>query len=191
MILKEFAARCHPRKTFSPKPVSWLAPRPGWIKGNIDGSSCGSLGISASGGVFRTSDGVFLGAFATHNGIGNAFRAELIAAIIAIELASNKGWTSLWLEIDSELVIQAFRNAQIIPWNLKHRWNNTLFNLRNFRFYISHIFREGNYCTNALASFGLTQFGFTWWDLIPGFISHQIHCDRIGITYYMFSSFIG
>jgi len=39
--------------------------------------------------------------------------------IHAIEWVEKKGWKNLWLECDSTLVVQAFYQHGLVPWQLK------------------------------------------------------------------------
>jgi len=38
-----------------------------------------------------------------------------------IEIAASKGYWYVWLETDSQLVLQAFKSNMVVPWNLKNR----------------------------------------------------------------------
>ena len=78
VVLKEFSTTRHPYKFFDPKPVIWSTPRPGWVKVNIDGASLSPLGLASNAGIFKDSQGVFLGTFSHNIGVANAFRAELM-----------------------------------------------------------------------------------------------------------------
>ena len=35
---------------------------------------------------------------------------------VVIEMAEEKKWKKLWLECDSMMVVQAFKNMSIVPW---------------------------------------------------------------------------
>ncbi|GAU51353.1 hypothetical protein TSUD_413010 [Trifolium subterraneum] len=114
----------HPPKLLGTKEIIWLPPLPLWVKCNTDGAS---TSISSScGGIFRNSEADFMCAFADNLGVGSAFNAELIGAMNTIELANSKHWSNLWLETDSVLVVKAFTNPGLIPWNLSNRWLNCI-----------------------------------------------------------------
>jgi len=53
--------------------------------------------------------------------LGNniALKADLLGAMLAIQLAVIRGRTSLWLESDSQLVVEAFQNPSMVPWCIK------------------------------------------------------------------------
>lgn len=68
-----------------------------WIKVNTDDAATkNTLNVSA-GGIFRDRNGVCIGFYAQNLGTVNAFCAELVAAMLAMEIAQRKGYTSLWL----------------------------------------------------------------------------------------------
>lgn len=52
-LLKYFSVACHPCKAPTTKKVNWYRPVVGWIKCNTDGSTRGSPGHAAAGGIFR------------------------------------------------------------------------------------------------------------------------------------------
>jgi ribonuclease HI len=110
----------------------------------------------------------------------------MIGAMIAIETAAVKGWSHLWLESDSMLVVHAFSSSKIVPWPLRNRWNNCLLLISNMNFYVSHIFREGNHCADKLANLGLSLPDFTWWDCIPPLLLDDFGRNRLGMPYYRF-----
>jgi ribonuclease HI len=78
--------------------------------------------MAACGGTFRSHLADNLGSFADNLGFANAFRAELVGAMFAIEIAYYKGWHNLWLETDSKLVTRSFTSINIVPWDLRNRW---------------------------------------------------------------------
>ncbi|KAF1864523.1 hypothetical protein Lal_00021948 [Lupinus albus] len=54
--------------------------------------------------------------------IQNVLFAELHAAIMAIEIAHNKGWKAIWLECVSYLVVDIFNGECFIRWKLLNKW---------------------------------------------------------------------
>jgi len=88
----------------------------------------------------------------------------------AIEIAHLKGYQNVWLESDSQLVILAFKFLSVIPWSLRNRWYNCIVRLRDMRFVVSHIYREGNACADSLANLGLCHL-LSYFGLILSLIS--------------------
>src|ERR1044072_9095692 len=131
MILKLFKIDIHPPKAPDIKEVIWCPPLISWVKVNTDGAATKNPQNASAGGIFRDHTGLCLGCFSQNLGPLNAFTAELIAAMLAIENAHRLNITRLWLETDSQLVAQAFNSSLMVPWSLKNRWLNCLASLRH------------------------------------------------------------
>jgi ribonuclease HI len=159
VILKKFNITLHPPKAPSIKEVFWNPPLLHWTKCNTNGSA--NTTTSACGGIFRNSNADFALCFAENTGNGNAFHAELSGAMRAIEIAASRNWLHLWLELDSALIVNTFKSNSVIAWNLRNRWNNCPYLLRNMNFIVSHIFREGNQCADGLVNIGSSLDNFT------------------------------
>lgn len=164
--------------------VYWIPPYCNWIKCNTDGSARGSPGHAACGGIFRGFRGEIVGCFSYYIGVTSALHAELEAAMIAIEVAFQRGWMRLWLECDSQLVVQAFNSEGIVPWKLRNRWKNCKILASKMNFIISHVYREGNTCVDKLANFGVDNHGFNWWYLPPSFIRQEFSINKLGMPKY-------
>ncbi|GAU14007.1 hypothetical protein TSUD_168320 [Trifolium subterraneum] len=119
-------------------------------------------GIFACGGIFRNADSTFLGAYALNLGVSTSLNDELIGAMLAIETAASKGWSHIWLESNSMLVVLAFSSAKIVLWSLSNRWDNCLVLISTMNFYVSHIEREGNHCADKRANLGFTLWKPSW-----------------------------
>ncbi|GAU45758.1 hypothetical protein TSUD_24220 [Trifolium subterraneum] len=91
------------------------SPIVSWIKCNIDGTVKGCTGPAACGGIFRDINVAVLGCFAQNLHISIAFHVELIGDMLAVELASKKGWISLSLETDSQLISMTFKKHGLVP----------------------------------------------------------------------------
>lgn len=91
------------------------------------------------------------------------------------------------MESDSQLIILALGNSDLVPWTLKNRWLNCVELTKGMRFTFSHIYREGNACADKLAEFGLLNLGFRWWDSIPDFIIEDFSQNRNGLPSYRFT----
>src|SRR6266487_2208711 len=91
----------------------------------------------------------------------SVFHVELIALILAMELANSKGWKYLWLESNSLMALRAFNSIDLVPWDLRNRWSNCLSLGLNLRW--SHIYREGNACADKFATLGHAYANLRWW----------------------------
>ena len=187
VIMKHFRVNLKPPKPQSIKEVIWSPPVLNWVKCNTDGASIGNPGISACGGLFRNANSEFLGAFAINIGLSSALLAELIGAMVAIEVAYHKGWHSIWLETDSMLVFQAFKSSKIIPWSLKNRWDNCLHLLSSMNFFVTHIYREGNKCADILANVGLSIASYSWFSQAPPEINLDFVKNKLGFPNFRVS----
>ncbi|KHN06559.1 hypothetical protein glysoja_010903, partial [Glycine soja] len=65
-------------------------------------------------------------------------------------LDAKNGWRNLWLECDSIMIVEAFRNDGLVPWQLKNRWLKCTALVTRMNFVVGHIFREDNACADML-----------------------------------------
>jgi len=184
-ILKALNVSIHPPRLLLVKEVFWSPPIDGWIKGNCDGAF--ASGKASCGAIFRNRLGQFLGAFAEGLSFGNSLFAELIGAMRSIEFAKSKNWNNFWLETDSRLVVQAFKNQDIVPWQLRNRWSNCINITARMNFIISHIFREGNSCADAFANLGLTLDTFVYYYSLPQQVRSDYVKNRLGWPSFRFN----
>ena len=184
MILKQFHVKVNPPKHHLIKEVLWSPPCFNWVKCNTDGASHGNLGLASCGGIYRNANADFLGAI--NLGVTSALNSELIAAMLAIEIAKLKNWRNLWLETDSMLVYLAFKSSKIVPWSLRNRWDNCLFLLSSFNFCVTHIYKEDNQCADQLANLGLTLPSYSWFNTIPPQANVEFVRNKIGFPNYRF-----
>lgn len=63
-----------------------------------------------------------LGLLCINLGHGSTIMAEFCRAMIAIEVATNKGWRNFWLEIDSKIVMLALSSSFLVPWCIRNKW---------------------------------------------------------------------
>ncbi|XP_024626579.1 uncharacterized protein [Medicago truncatula] len=122
-------------------------------------SSCGAIFINAGSDLILC--------FTEKLKADNAFQAELIGAMRAIETAYQNGWNNMWLELDSAMVVQALNSNSHVPCRLRNRWKNCKIMLRSMNYFVSHVFREGNQRADGLANIGLSIDQFTIWNTIP------------------------
>lgn len=120
--------------------------------------------------------------FMNTNNVDDAF----CEAMTAIDIAVEKGWRNLWLEVDSKVVMLAFSSSFVVPWCISNRWANCLYKTRLMNFIVSHIYREGNTCAGFIASIGLTITDTMWWDNVPLGIGHDLIRNKLGLpTIYL------
>lgn len=165
VILKKFNVYLHPRGAPNIIEVIWRPPPIRWVTCNTNGSSNGNL--SSCGGIFRNCKADHMICFGENTGVGDSLHAELSGAMRAIELANTHYLTNLWLEVDSEVVVSAFKNQSIVPWHLRNRWLNCLQLTSSMNFLASRIYREGNVCADSFASLGADVANLTVWYNLP------------------------
>jgi len=85
------------------------------------------------------------------------------------------------------LVFLAFKSPKIVPWSLRHRWDNCLYMLSRFRFHVSHIYREVNHCGDQLANIDLAQSFHFWYTDVPPQISVEFARNKTGFPNFRFS----
>ena len=86
--------------------IRWKFPNPGWVKLNSDGASHGNPGQATAGGVVRNEHGDWLTGFAANLGIATASVAELWRVIHGLDIASERGYRRIHVEVDSQIVIK-------------------------------------------------------------------------------------
>ncbi|MCI07933.1 putative ribonuclease H protein [Trifolium medium] len=91
VILKAFNEKIHPPKAPKIKEISWHPPIISWIKCISGGVAHGSPDIAACGCVFRDYQANFVGCYASNIDVSFDLHAELVRAILAIEIAFDKG----------------------------------------------------------------------------------------------------
>jgi hypothetical protein len=112
----------------------------------------------------------------------SVLHVELIALIIAMELANSKGWKYLWLESDSLTALRAFENIDLVPWDLCNCWSNCL--SLGLHLQWSHIYREGNACADKFATLGHAYTNLWWWSSLPPNLHDVFLSDKLGDPEY-------
>jgi hypothetical protein len=128
-----------------------------------------------------------MGCFTLNIGQANAFQAELIGIMQAIELAHHHIWWNLWLETDSMMATLAYKSPSLIPWQLRIRWSNCMVLLKDMNFIMSHVYREGTSLADKLASMAFDSIGFTWFNSIPNPVLEIYNHNRLCLPCFWFS----
>ena len=169
--------------------VIWTPPHFSWHKANTDGLAFGSPGRAAIGGIFRNYRGFSKGAFSKFIGIHNAFEAELLAFMQAIEIAWEKNWRKLWVEMDSKAVVNCVMDHQFKPpWCVLTQWANCKAKMSQMQLHITHIYREGNQVADYLSKMGIHFNLLQWWPSFPPRIGHLLGHDYASMPSYRFNN---
>lgn len=189
VIMKTFKVNIHPPKAPSIKEVIWQPPIQQWIKLNTDGAMIKNPCRASCASIFRDNNSIFKGGFAQNVETDSPFVEEMMAALVAIEIAFDRGWHNLWLETDSQLILLAFKAKNMIPCTLRNRWINCLQLLLSMNFFVTHIYREGNSCADSFANLGLAVSSLVWFPSLPSQIANDFTRNRLGLPNFRFSYF--
>lgn len=85
---------------------------------HTDGSARGCSGHRVAGGIFCDHSRGVLGCFSSYVGTQFMLYAEVVALILALDIVKEKAWSHAWLECESTLIIQHFKNPSHIPWSI-------------------------------------------------------------------------
>ncbi|OVA10603.1 Ribonuclease H domain [Macleaya cordata] len=112
-----------PVAAFLIKECKWIPPPPETIMICYDGASRGNPGNGGASVIFRDSECACLGALSAGLGFSTNFSTEILAIIIVLHQAAERGWRKVWIVSDSAAAIKAF-NHDNIPWFMKAKWQN-------------------------------------------------------------------
>lgn len=62
-------------------------------------------GMAAIGGVFRDYKGAVLGCYAAPIGSKSVMFYEILAIIVGVDIAWDRGWKTLWIEAVSKIAV--------------------------------------------------------------------------------------
>ena len=165
--------------------IRWQAPPIGWFTINTDGAAKGSPGPSGGGGVLRDNRGMFLRGFAANFGMGSAFKAELLAAEIGLEMAVQLGIQKIILQMDNKACLEGLKNPDYHGGEHFHVLNNCRNLINSFGCNISllHCFREGNKVADSLANMGV-ELGVrvVFFETPPMPITYLLREDIVGVA---------
>lgn len=75
-----------------------------------------------------------------------------------IRLAAHIGIVNLWIEFDSQILVDMIKGLCNVPWSISYLFDDIRKLLPCFlNFTISHIYREGNTYADLFAKFAITQ----------------------------------
>ena len=186
MQLREAAAilfKGSKKKFNARQDATWKPPPDTSIKINVDGSTRGTPGVSAIGGLGRSSSRDWLFGFAGRIDRGFAISAEIRVITYGLTSAWNKGFRNVLVESDSSQAIQFICRDMIPPSDLIPAIQecNDLIN-RNWTFEINYVVREANSCADILARIG-HQFTMDIqdFDIPPPCLTVTLARDRLGL----------
>ena len=142
-----------------PHLVRWYPPPFPYLKLNTDGSALVNPGPAGVGGVLRDHRGQWISSFSLRGGFATNNMVELAAVRQGLEMAWNKGYKLLHLELDSKVVLSWLTNHNI---NYLTNMLPLICDCRNllhqeWEVHMHHVYREANGCANLLAKRGTRQ----------------------------------
>ena len=130
-----------------------------YLKLNTDRRALGNPGLAGARRVLRDHKGQWISGFSLRGGFATNNMAELAAVRQGLEMAWNKGYKLLHLELDSKVVLSWLTNHNInYPTNMLP----LICDCRNllhqeWKVHVHHVYREANGCTDLLAKRGTRQ----------------------------------
>ncbi|CAI0436867.1 unnamed protein product [Linum tenue] len=162
--------------------ISWQHPPSGWIAVNTDGSVIPALGIATAGGVIRNNEGRFLQAFSVNLGGGSIMHAELAGIAQGLRSAWESGARKVKLQTDSAAAISLLQSDQVNHphYTMTAAIRNLL--ARDWEVSIDHVFREGNYAADYMASVSHDlPVGIHLFDVPDPRLSYWLMYDLVGV----------
>ena len=133
----------------------WAPPPPGWHKLNFDGAARGNPGVSGIGCIINDEDGRWVAKFSSPLPPVSNNVAELEALEKGLQLCRKLGLPRVFIEGDSQIILNAIRQKKTPNWVLNSKLQEVLLIMSNFEdIFISHIYREGNSLADELANKG-------------------------------------
>jgi len=80
-----------------------------------------------------------------------------------------------------------FTTRTNVPWMLRNRWNTCLNYYGKISFMVTHIFREGNACTDKLANLGfIHRESFHWYNRLTSNLFLEFFMNKYSLPMYHF-----
>lgn len=109
--------------------------------------------------------------------------AEAIAAYHSLRLARQLNYTHVWIEGDSNNIIQCLKGKQKPSWSISYWIEDSIDIIRSFKkYYISHIYREGNGVTDLSTNYGVKRDKIIFWndvDRVPEDVGQLVAYERL------------
>ncbi|CAN1342708.1 Putative ribonuclease H protein At1g65750, partial [Linum perenne] len=182
ILVDQFITPSPPAKTVVD--VSWMPPPPEWVTLNSDGFVIPETGRAAAGGLFRDADGRCLAAFSMNLRICSITRAELRGAMIGLQIAWDRGFRRIIVQLDSRVAVQLLLG----DGEDSHQHSSEIASFRemldrDWMIKVEHIYREGNRTADYLAGIGhALTIGVHDVSSFDPCLSHHLLYDLLGIS---------
>ncbi|XP_050238477.2 uncharacterized protein LOC126687968 [Mercurialis annua] len=164
--------------------ICWTPPPTHVLKINSDGAVRLPDNKAASGGIARDSTGSWVFGYSRLIGHCSVLQSELWGALDGLDIAWNKGFRNVILEMDSKLAVDAIAKNRS-PTNANSNLLNAIRCILNqdWQVHICHIHREGNRSADSMASQGFYHnMGLTIYDNMPQDVAHCFMDDLAGVS---------
>ncbi|CAL1377203.1 unnamed protein product [Linum trigynum] len=160
--------------------IKWEHPSQGWVALNSDGSVVN--GQAAVGGVLRDENGRLIRAFSMKLGEVSITRSELEGIVKGLQVAWNEGLRCIIVQTDSQTAIKLIKEAENRhPHFLLVQEARRLLAL-DWQVQLLHVYREGNFVTDYLASAGhKVQQGIHFLEEPDPMLKYWLYFDLIGV----------
>ncbi|XP_059070960.1 uncharacterized protein LOC131862049 [Cryptomeria japonica] len=138
--------------------ASWEPPMDGCIKLKFDGATKGNSGVTGYGCIVRKATGDIMGSVSGNMGIASNNEVEAMALARGLRFCVDNGFTSMEVEGDSQIIINAIKNNLTPNWKLRCYLADITMHLNQFQNYtIFHAFHEENKVADYLANVGVSM----------------------------------
>ncbi|CAN1791749.1 Putative ribonuclease H protein At1g65750 [Linum perenne] len=162
--------------------ISWEPAPPEWVTLNSDGYVISESGQAAARGLIRDYQGHCLAPFSENLGICSITRAELRGVVSGLQLAWDRGYRKVQLQIDSQcavLLLQSDdRTDHLHATTIRHARELLR---RDWEVRIRHVYRESNH--DHLANRGHScPIGFHCIELSDPVLSFWLLHDQLSVS---------
>ncbi|XP_042954714.1 uncharacterized protein LOC122291135 [Carya illinoinensis] len=150
-VMQEFNCPIVPVYAKVSRMIKWTVSDVGMLKLNVNGESCGNLGMLGGGGVIWDSQGRVLVGFAHLYGQATNTIVECRALLDGLRLCRSLGLRDLLVESDSTVVVGWMASGISKYWFLWDFWEEVKMLVRLLKVRVRHNFREANMVADFLA----------------------------------------
>ncbi|CAN1818158.1 Putative ribonuclease H protein At1g65750 [Linum perenne] len=164
--------------------ISWEPAPPEWVTLNSDGSVLSEYGQAATGGLIRNSQGRCLAAFSMNLGKCSITRAELRGAMSGLQLAWERCYRKIQLQLNSQCAIQLLQAEGLDD----HAHAATIIKAiellqRNREVHIIHVYRKSNHTADYLVNVGHScPLGFHVLEQFDPSFCYWFRNDQLGVS---------
>ncbi|CAN1155888.1 Putative ribonuclease H protein At1g65750, partial [Linum perenne] len=164
--------------------ISWEPTPPEWVTLNSDSSVLSETGQAAPGGLIRDHQGRCLAAFTMNLGKCSITKAELRGAVSGLQLACERGYRKIQLQLDSQCAVQLLQGDDLED----HAHEATIITARlllrsKWEVNILHVYSESNHVADYLANVGHScPLGFHSIKQSDPNFCYWLHYDQLGVS---------